>query len=137
MGKVYHYRTYEEGVEKIRSRSVTLAISLRRGSRGGGAVWLPLAPHCHNRDYGNERKNLVRQFHLVVPLGGRRKDRHHHDREYPHRYTGNTECISHDDARSFYHTAPPARDGPRRVHTLRHRDDFRRSQAAPGNRSSV
>src|SRR3990167_2375861 len=133
MGKVYHYRTYEESVEKIRSRSVTLDISLRRGSRGGGAVWLPLAPHCHNRDYGNEGKNFDHQFHLVVSFGRRHQDRHHHNCEYSHRRPRDIERISHDDARSLYHTAPSARDGPSGVHTLRHRDDLRRPQAAPGH----
>src|SRR3989344_2264174 len=137
MGKVYHYRTYEESVEKIRSRSVSLDISLRPASRGAGAVWFPLAPHCHNRDYGNEGKNIDHQFHLVVPLARRHTDRHHHNREYSNRRPPDIERTSTDDARPLYHPAPSARDGPRGVHTLRHRDDLRRPQAAPGHGPSV
>src|SRR3989344_2802377 len=111
MGKVYHYRTYEESVEKIRSRSVTLDISLRRGPCRGSTLRLPLPPDCHNRYHGDERQDLDREFHLVVPLGGGQTRGYSHDCQYSHRRPRNIECISHDDAGSFYDSAAFASAG--------------------------
>src|SRR3989338_7699646 len=131
MGKVYHYGTYEESVEKILSRSVTLDISLRRGPCRGHTVRLPFPPDCRNRYHGDERQDLDRKFHMVVPLGEGRTRGYSHDCEYSHRRPRATECVSHDDAGPLYDSAAFASDGGCGVYALRHRNDLGGPQAAP------
>src|SRR3989338_6473078 len=131
MGKVYHYGTYEESVEKILSRSVTLDISLRRGPCRGHTVRLPFPPDCRNRYHGDERQDLDRKFHMVVPLGEGRTRGYSHDCQYSYWRPRATECVSHDDAGPLYDSAAFASDGGCGVYALRHRNDLGGPQAAP------
>src|SRR3989344_837589 len=129
-GTIRNY-TYEKSSSIPCLRTTPVALSLRRGPCRGSTLRLPLPPDCHNRYHGDERQDLDREFHLVVPLGGRDKDRNHYDCEYPHRRPRDIERISHDDAGSLYNSTAFASDGGCGVYALRHRNDLGGPQAAP------
>src|SRR3989338_1624414 len=134
---IIRHHAGENPCAQCNARRTALRVPLPSRYCRRGEIWLPLPAASRHRRDRNEGKDIDRQFHLVVSFRRWHKNRHHHYGKCPHRRARNTECVPHDDAGSLHHTAASARDGGRRMHALRHRDDFRRSETAPTFRYPV
>src|SRR3989344_6951793 len=135
-GTIRNHR-YEKSSSFPCPRTAPVAVPLFFGPCRGDTLRLPFPPDCRNRYHGDERQDLDRKFHLVVPFGGQDYDRNHYDCEYSHRRPRATECVSHDDAGPLYDSAAFASDGGCGVYALRHRNDLGGPQAASRRGHSI